>query len=417
MKISKSNRIDILKNQRHLYDPVILLAKQYYQVTGVFVRVFDSSIKEIFRVDHPSWRCQVCSSVDKKRNLTTPPKNDFKKSCTANYIFNAVRSRYFGGHRVYQCQSGFTFWSSPIIVNGSFFASIVAGSMALAEEKEAFRGDRILTPQNRLSNSLSLFNAEKEHVIQSRITALAEILHLSCSALSQKYFLSYSKNDDYENFNEQSHFLFYEELVFFVEKHNVSSANLLVNKIFQKIVHSTQGDFLIIKEKILDLVLFVLRVTQNHNNFLINTELLKTLQEITDLNTLLQWFMNIIEILCAMPNNKAFKSFKNNNILIRSVYYMHQNFALNITLEEVSQFVGLSPSYFSRFFKTEMSINFTEYLNKIRINYSKYKLIYTKLSLSEIADLSGFSDQSYFTKIFKRLEGVSPSVYRRTNSS
>ena len=87
-----------------------------------------------------------------------------------------------------------------------------------------------------------------------------------------------------------------------------------------------------------------------------------------------------------------------------------------LTQEEVAQRVYLSPTYFSRVFKAEMGEPFTAYLNRIRIEHSKELLRHKSIRLTDIAQLVGFEDQSYFTKVFKKLVGVPPLQYRNSKN-
>ena len=93
--------------------------------------------------------------------------------------------------------------------------------------------------------------------------------------------------------------------------------------------------------------------------------------------------------------------------------YMKDKFAERITLEEVSEHVGYSPAYFSRIFKEDMGMTFKEYLNKLRIEKSKNLLISGNLPIVEISAMVGFNDQSYFSRTFKQLTGVTPDRYRK----
>ena len=74
--------------------------------------------------------------------------------------------------------------------------------------------------------------------------------------------------------------------------------------------------------------------------------------------------------------------------------------------------VYLSPAYFSRVFKQEMGESFTAYLNRVRIEHSCALLRQKQLRLVDIALMVGFEDQSYFTKVFKKITGISPLCYR-----
>jgi YesN/AraC family two-component response regulator len=83
-----------------------------------------------------------------------------------------------------------------------------------------------------------------------------------------------------------------------------------------------------------------------------------------------------------------------------------------LTLEEVASCVYLSPSYFSKVFKTEMNCNFVTYLNRLRIEMSKKLLLDNNIDLVDISNIVGYEDQSYFSKIFKKMTGVSPGKFR-----
>ena len=81
-------------------------------------------------------------------------------------------------------------------------------------------------------------------------------------------------------------------------------------------------------------------------------------------------------------------------------------------MEEMARRVYLSPAYFSRVFKQETGETFNNCLNRIRIEKSKELLLHQNLRLTDIAQLTGFEDQSYFTKVFRRITGVPPLKFR-----
>jgi two-component system response regulator YesN len=83
-----------------------------------------------------------------------------------------------------------------------------------------------------------------------------------------------------------------------------------------------------------------------------------------------------------------------------------------VTLDEVAACVYLSPSYFSKVFKQEMEMSFNTYLNYIRIEMSKKLLSDPSIAIVDISNLVGFEDQSYFSKVFKKMTGLSPKKFR-----
>ncbi len=86
----------------------------------------------------------------------------------------------------------------------------------------------------------------------------------------------------------------------------------------------------------------------------------------------------------------------------------------NLTLKELSKNVDIHPAYLSReFSKYFDNLSFGDYLRKLRIEKAVELLNNTQHSLTEIAYLTGFSDQSHFTRIFKLVTGKNPSAYRK----
>ncbi|MFI3227161.1 MAG: AraC family transcriptional regulator [Clostridia bacterium] len=105
------------------------------------------------------------------------------------------------------------------------------------------------------------------------------------------------------------------------------------------------------------------------------------------------------------------------NVIPKAVQYIHNNYTEKITLESVAATVYLSPTYFSKIFKDEMHTSFTTFINEVRVEQSKKLLRKSEIKLSEVANIVGFEDQSYFTKVFKKITGISPLQYRKTHLS
>lgn len=92
--------------------------------------------------------------------------------------------------------------------------------------------------------------------------------------------------------------------------------------------------------------------------------------------------------------------------------FMEQNLQNTLTLTQVANSYHLSHSYFSRIFKTYTGFGFNEYITHLRIQKATQLLLSSNLSISEIADLSGFSDNNYFSTVLKKDTGISPIKYR-----
>ncbi|MGO4545996.1 helix-turn-helix domain-containing protein [Paenibacillus sp. 2TAB23] len=92
--------------------------------------------------------------------------------------------------------------------------------------------------------------------------------------------------------------------------------------------------------------------------------------------------------------------------------YIHHHFNQEISIQSLSEKFYLSPTYLSQLFKKEVGENFVEYLSRLRIQYACKLLAETDMTVSQIGEKCGFNDYFYFTRIFKRLNGMTPTQYR-----
>lgn len=92
------------------------------------------------------------------------------------------------------------------------------------------------------------------------------------------------------------------------------------------------------------------------------------------------------------------------------INYMTENYVRNITLQELSDYAQISSSYLGSIFKTVTGKSTIDYLIEIRLNKAK-SLLRDGLTVSETSKIVGFNDIFYFSKTFKKHEGVSPTQY------
>lgn len=93
--------------------------------------------------------------------------------------------------------------------------------------------------------------------------------------------------------------------------------------------------------------------------------------------------------------------------------YIDEHYAEALSLTGLGKHFHFNPSYLSSYFTAHNKEGFSEYLNKIRVSKAEELLRDGELSISEISGQVGYSDPGYFTKVFKKQTGFSPSQYRR----
>lgn len=95
----------------------------------------------------------------------------------------------------------------------------------------------------------------------------------------------------------------------------------------------------------------------------------------------------------------------------KTLKYMEQNYMHKLTLSSISSNVNLSSSYLCRVFKAEVGTSITSYLNNLRVRKAATMIRENQLSLKEISGLVGIEDQLYFSRLFKKCMGMSPTEY------
>ena len=97
--------------------------------------------------------------------------------------------------------------------------------------------------------------------------------------------------------------------------------------------------------------------------------------------------------------------------------YIDRNYKKDISAKDVAGILGYSDVYFSKVFKQLFDDNFINYLTKIRIDRAKVLLKDISFNIKEVGKSVGYADSNYFTKVFKRSIGISPSEYRSKHNA
>ncbi|MBT2569742.1 response regulator transcription factor [Planococcus sp. ISL-110] len=101
------------------------------------------------------------------------------------------------------------------------------------------------------------------------------------------------------------------------------------------------------------------------------------------------------------------------NNLDKILAYIEQHYTEPLRLSEIANHFHFNASYLSSYFSTHHKEGFSEYLNRVRIKKSMELLENSTVSISNISGMVGYSEHSYFCKVFKRITGMSPGSYRK----
>ena len=108
---------------------------------------------------------------------------------------------------------------------------------------------------------------------------------------------------------------------------------------------------------------------------------------------------------------------RESRVLTETCKYVQENFYRSISIEELAANVSFSPSYFCKLFKKAANTTPAEYVISVRLSNAKLLLLETNLTMSQIAEMCGFCDASYFSYYFKKSFGKTPLEYRLTKEA
>ena len=147
---------------------------------------------------------------------------------------------------------------------------------------------------------------------------------------------------------------------------------------------------------------------ENELQYLDCTEFLKELESVEDVEAwAYQKFEYVINIINENHGRKTSSTVK------MAIDYIEIHYTKDISLDEVAKYVGISPQHFSKIFKIETGVNYVDWLSELRIEKAKQYLNTGEHTIKEICYLVGYKDPNYFSRIFKKTTGMSPSEYVR----
>lgn len=123
-----------------------------------------------------------------------------------------------------------------------------------------------------------------------------------------------------------------------------------------------------------------------------------------------------LELLGLLPRARSFTRERSEPPWLKLIdEALREHASETITLRKVCDDVGIHPSHVGRTFKRFRGCSMSQYIHQLRIQQARMHLLHPRKSLAEIAALLGFSDQSHFSRVFKREMGISPKQFRKNS--
>ncbi|ATW27880.1 PocR ligand-binding domain-containing protein [Candidatus Formimonas warabiya] len=368
-----------------------------------------------------------------------------KTRCSQAYARAGKMAALIGEPYIFRCPAGLIEWSAPILFNGRHLGSIICGQVLMWKPEDFFWIELTMMNKKFPVDMSRLITAAQELPVVSgkKVQAAADLLFFIANHIVKTSMESLNQQKKIE----KQRFFLREEMVarklletgwnerkILSGKNDVSSY-LKKEKEFLSLIK--QGK----REDVLENLKGILAEMQNYCHQDLGllkvcvSELLAVISrkliekgaaaeqilalnhhyagEILKLsapNQILSCFHVIVEQYLDFADSPMRK---NSQVIQQSLAYIQNNYHLDLRLEKVAQAVYLSPYYLSHIFKEETGCTILEYLTKIRIERAKKLLSDQKNSVKEVAQKVGYNNPSYFSKIFRSLEGLTPSEFRQ----
>ncbi len=355
--------------------------------------------------------CQNCSQYNQMRQYT------HCYGCSEAYRWN--------GKYIYYCPLGLVFVASSVSdETGNLAGGLVAGPIIMGSVQDTLQE----LPCGEMTPQLE----ELPEMSTRQVTDLAEVLAAVTAAISgmphskagkfvyeQERLLSaiYDVKERYMSRDGEMPYPIESEkkLQALIRSRDKAGSRELLNELLGEIFFLSNFNLDEIKARVMELVVLISRASIDagadvQEIFGFNNEYIQKIEQFTSIEELSVWLTGIMHRF--IDYTFDFSRIKHIDAVYKTMEYVRANYDKKLSLDEIARNAFLSKAYLSSIFKEEIGESLTNYINRVRIEKSKVLLLDKEVSLIDIANLCGFEDQSYFTRVFKKMVGISPKKYR-----
>ena len=307
------------------------------------------------------------------------------------------------------CPCGNALWAVPVMRNQQTLGALLVAGVPLETTGAAGELDRSLLAASRALLDL----AARENLTntallrQNRDAALresgrAEALHDLKERLYDEIRSAYLREEP--------------ALLAAIQRGERAEARGIINRVLTAIYARGAGRHSLLKTLSLELVVMMARAAvqagaEPEKILGLNYRSLTELAEVRSHEDLSRWLCDILEQLIDAIGSPA--AHPNAVQLARAIAHVEQHYAGDITRDETARAAGLSPGHFSHLMREHAGVTFTGLLLRVRLDNARRLLARDSASVSAVAQSCGFGDQSYFTRVFKKIFNETPAAYRR----
>lgn len=406
------------------FEELGILFRSFSTTCGLDVALFDLNGKEQFCIRSEKCICNFIQSAE----------------CNEKIAYSGRKAVELGTSYVYETPCGLVMCISPVFFNEEAVAFVTCGPVRLWENDEYFANefyDKCLNLGfDAHKNAYS--SANIKHITCEYMTGLAGMLSVTVEYiakeqnkyLKKKHILEQLtvnqlglqaelkiKNEQVSYKNKNYPLALEKELLSYVILGEKNKAKTILNNFLNEIFSYASGNLEIIKIKLYEFTAFLSRAAVEFGAELgqlvkIVKKSAKFLNDNIDFISLCENTVEILEeFMDTVYESKQKK--KSNVHLANAMKIINEEYFEEITLDNLSKRIFVSPYYLSHLFRDELKMTFSDYLTKVRIDHAK-KFLSEGETVERTAEHAGFNDTGYFMKTFKRYVGITPAKYRKS---
>lgn len=406
----------------------------FTKATGLTANIVDIKGRSIFSKADAQKNCKFCQLIWQLQ------QNKGLQRCRGAYARAGKQAAIFGEPYIFRCPAGLIEWAAPIIIGGEHLGSIICGQVLMWEPEEFFWIELREMNKTLTDDFYPLFNAAKDLKVISgnQVQGAADLLFVTANYIMeagwenlrhrQELALQQSLlNEEIQNrksleekLSAQTSNLNYSlekerELVSKVKLGDIENAKKIFQGLLAEIFIIGAAKLPVIKARVLELGVILSRASveggADSNQALgISTEFLQDVNRFDSIEEIDLAAVKALErYLQAVQRNNKVK----NRLAIQEIKkFIRNNAHKSLALEEIAASVYLSPYYVSRIFRENQNMTVMDYVTKVKVEEAKKLLRDPQYQIDDIAEKLGYCDASYFSKVFRRNEGMSPTQFR-----
>ncbi len=380
-----------------------------------------------------SFYCRFCSDIRKTGKGC--------KYCRGSYARAGNEAAKYGEPYIFRCHAGLIAIAVPVIVKEESICTIICGQILMWEPDE-FLVEEIITMTDELNLDYDTVMTELQEmqiVSAHKVQAAANMLFVITNQILEAQNTVFHQRQEIANHQAQinkeirtnkdlrrkqdknsiygSYQSRYEtELIRYIRLGDKKQIHQAIGPYIANLIENYATDINVFRMKIITFLISLPKeFTANRSGYEESLVVCSNyIHKLYSQNTIDGLCEYIYLIAYEFMNFTADRSNLKDWITVESAtQFIRQNYMKKLTLQEIADSIYISKYYLCHLFQSVLDISVVNYINMVRIEYSKKFLYNPKLSVGQVAEKVGFENLSYFCKIFKKHTGTTPSEYRK----